>query len=61
MLPMLAGMMGGGGGFSGSSSATSSTGAVTMGGFQFSPKASTLPPIAWIAVGVVALVLLLRR
>jgi hypothetical protein len=54
-------MGGGGGGFSGSSSATSSTGAVTLGGFTFSPKASTIPPVAWIAIAVVAAVFLLKR
>jgi MYXO-CTERM domain-containing protein len=51
----------GGGGFSGSSSATSSSGPVTQGGFNFSPKASTLPPVAWIALAAVALIFLIRR
>lgn len=52
---------GGGGGFSGSSEATSGTGALTLGGFNFSPKASTIPPVAWIAIAAVAIVLLVRR
>jgi hypothetical protein len=51
----------GGGGFSGSSSATSGVGQVSQGGFNFSPKSSTLPAFAWLAIGAVALVLLLRR
>ena len=51
----------GGGGFSGSSSATSGNAQVTQGSFNFSPKGSTLPAYAWLAIGAVALVLLLRR
>ena len=51
----------GGGGFSGSSSATSSSGPVSQGGFVFQPKASTIPPMAWIALGLVALVFLVRK
>jgi hypothetical protein len=56
-------LAGGGGGFSGSSEANS-TQNLGLGGFQFAPKSSTIPPVAWIAlaaVGAVALVLLLKR
>jgi hypothetical protein len=64
-MDFVSGLMGAGSGMGGggySSSATSSTGAVSLGGFNFQPKGSNsqLPPVAWIALAVVAAVLLLR-
>jgi hypothetical protein len=50
----------GGAPFDGSSSAASSTGAVQLGGFTFAPKGSTLPAAAWVALAVVAAVLVLK-
>lgn len=62
MLPALTGILSGGaGGLSASSSADSRTGAVTTGGWNFAPKSSQVPPVAWIAAGVVLLVFLLKR
>jgi hypothetical protein len=52
--------LGNGAGFSGSSSAESATGAVHFGAHNFAPKASSLPPVAWIALGLVALVILVK-
>jgi hypothetical protein len=55
--------MGGVPGYSGSSEAHA-TSTLGLGGFYFNPKGSilgSLPPVAWIAVAVVAAVLLLRR
>lgn len=61
MLQAALGMMGGSsGGFSGSSSAESATGAVTLGGFTFAPKSSTLPAVAWVAAAVIGIVLVLK-
>jgi len=57
---VIPGLSPGGGGFSGSSSATSATGSIGFGGFNFSPKGgSALPAVAWIALAVVAAVVLL--
>lgn len=49
----------GGGGFSGSSSASSdaTTGGVGFGGFNFQPKGGNLPPSAWIALAVAAVMI----
>lgn len=60
MFPGLGAIPGGGGGFSGSSSASSdaTTGAVGFGGFNFQPKGGSLPPVAWIAIAVIASVAL---
>lgn len=51
----------GGGGFSGSSSATSSSGPVSQGGFVFSPKASTIPPVAWLALAAIGIAYIISK
>lgn len=50
----------GSGGFTGSSGASSDAGPVSVGGFNFAPKGSTMPTAAWVAVAVVAAVVLLK-
>jgi hypothetical protein len=47
------------GGLSGSSSASSDSGPVSVGGFTFAPKSSTLPTAAWVAVAALGAVLVL--
>lgn len=64
MDPLSALLSSGGGGLSVAPSSSASTGPAHIGGFVFSPKSSTLPPVAWIAIAAaaaVALVVLLPR
>jgi hypothetical protein len=53
--------LGSGAGLSASSSANSQVGATSIGPYNFSPKGSALPPVAWIAIGAVVLLVLLKR
>ncbi len=52
--------LGAGAGFSGSSSAGQFHGRREPRRLQLLPKASTLPAIAWVAIGVVALLVLVK-
>lgn len=52
-------LSGGAGGLSLSTSSSARTGPATIGAFSFAPKSSTLPPVAWIALAAIGVVLAL--
>lgn len=51
--------LGNGAGLSASSSAESATGTTSIGGFTFN-AGGKLPAVAWVAIGAVALIVLLK-
>lgn len=48
------------GGLTGSSGSSSTSGPVSIGGFTFAPKGSTLPAAAWVALAVVGALLVFK-